>query len=32
MQRRSELLAERAEALAAEADAYQPNRLEDDEL
>ena len=32
MQRRSELLAERAEALAAEADAYQPNRLEDDQL
>jgi GTP-binding protein HflX len=32
MQRRSELLAERAEAIAAEADAYQPNGLEDDRL
>src|SRR6476660_3442811 len=31
MTRRSELLAERADALAA-ADAYQPNRLEDDQL
>src|SRR6478672_4049364 len=30
MQRRSELLAERAEALAAEAEAYVPDRLEDD--
>jgi GTP-binding protein HflX len=32
MTRRSELLAERAEALADEADANQPNRLEDAEL
>jgi GTPase len=32
MTRRSELLAERAEAIAAEADAYQPNGLEDDRL
>jgi GTP-binding protein HflX len=32
MTRRSELLAERADALAAEADAYQPNRLEGDPL
>ena len=32
MTRRSELLAERAEAIAAEADAYQSDGLEDDRL